>query len=98
MMSNIKELDKFSRYFVFKGVQIIVQSRLGQRIATKCNSKGNDWFNIAINDIKDVNEQTRKCTDVSVDKDSPNKFTVKSDWRICCEISLKTNEGDSMVS
>src|SRR6266487_1649695 len=100
---SINELDKFVRHFVLKSVQIIVQSRLGgEKVATLCNPRGNDWFNLSINDIKDINEQTKKCLENVGEKDKgvddtgvPGVgMTIKSDWRICCEISVKTNEGD----
>jgi autophagy-related protein 13 len=102
---SVKDLEKFVKYFVLKSVQVIVQSRLGsQRIATQCNPKGNDWFNLAINDIKDINEQTKKCIEsINSTLDSDRKqtinsfITVRNDWKICCEISLKTNEGNSMI-
>ncbi|KAI1301527.1 Autophagy-related protein 13 [Halotydeus destructor] len=104
-----KELDKFTRHFVQKAVQIIVQSRLGgDRIKTDCNKNGNDWFNIAIHDIRDVKEQANKCIDTlgsepessatSEESSSKDKFfSLATDWRLCCEISLKTTEGESMV-
>lgn len=104
---SLRELEKYTRHFLQKTVQIVVGSRLGgERIQTNCCPKGNDWFNIAITDISDVNEQTRKCMDAlgsdsqtSTDENDGAKggFTLAKDWRLCCEISLKTNEGESMV-
>ena len=59
---SVKDLEKFVRHFVLKCVQVIVQSRLGSKpIKTISNPRGNDWFNLAINDIKDINDQTKKC-------------------------------------
>ena len=42
-----KDLDKYIRFFVIKAVQIIVQSRLGERKHTHCRtvSAGSDWVN-----------------------------------------------------
>ncbi|CAG2159782.1 unnamed protein product [Oppiella nova] len=105
MEMSVKDLEKFVRHFVLKCVQVIVQSRLGsQRIKTESNNRGNDWFNLAINDIKDINEQTRKCLEsIGCDLDCHQKqtntslMTIKSDWKICCEISLKTSDGNSMT-
>lgn len=40
-----KDLDKFTKYFVYKCIQIIVQSRLGTKMKTKSKafSTGSDW-------------------------------------------------------
>lgn len=92
--------------FVQKAVHVIVQSRLGgERIRTNCNRNGNDWFNVDIPDIADVADQTKKCLDQlggelpdGDDSDSAKKsFTITSNWRLCCEVSLKTTEGETMV-
>ena len=37
------ELLKFVKFLAFKSTQIIVQSRLGGLIYTKCNNTGSDW-------------------------------------------------------
>lgn len=44
-MQDKKDLDKFTKYLAFKAAQIIVQSRLGEKVNTKCkpNSSGTDW-------------------------------------------------------
>lgn len=101
---TLKELNKFVRHFILKSVQIIVQSRLGsKRISSQCNPTGNDWFNLAINDIKDINEQTKRCLESICNESEQtlngieNSLKVTNEWQICCEVSLKTNEGDSMV-
>lgn len=102
---SVKDLEKFVRHFVLKCVQVIVQSRLGSKpIRTQSNPKGNDWFNLAINDIKDINDQTKKCLESigehlnSSDKQLNNSLiTIKNDWKICCEISLKTTDGNSLI-
>ena len=101
---SVKDLEKFVRHFVLKCVQVIVQSRLGSKtIKTQSNPKGNDWFNLAINDIKDINEQTKKCLESigeqidSNQKTTNSLITIKNDWKICCEISMKTTEGNSMT-
>ena len=40
-----KDLDKFTKYLVYKCIQIIVQSRLGERVKTQSKpvSSGSDW-------------------------------------------------------
>lgn len=37
------EIHKFVKFLAFKSTQIIVQSRLGGLIYTKCNNTGTDW-------------------------------------------------------
>lgn len=91
--SAVNELDKFTRFFIQKAVQVIVQSRLGaQRIKTTCNPVGNDWFNLAIPDLKEISDEVKRCTD-----HMKAGVSVCQKWTVCCEISLKTSEGDSMV-
>ena len=102
---SAKDLEKFVRHFVLKCVQVIVQSRLGaQTVRTESNPKGNDWFNLAINDIIDINEQTKQCLESigsqseRIQKEVNNSLiTIKTDWKICCEISMKTIDGNSMI-
>lgn len=40
-----KDLDKYSKFLAFKTAQIIVQSRLGEKVYTQCTPKTsqNDW-------------------------------------------------------
>lgn len=40
-----RELDKFTKFLVFKAAQIIVQSRLGEKVSTQCKPQttGTDW-------------------------------------------------------
>ena len=40
-----KDLDKFIKFLALKAAQIIVQSRLGEKIQTQCKShlSGTDW-------------------------------------------------------
>lgn len=86
-----KDLNKFQKFFAFKVVQVIVQARLGEKIATssKPNAMGYDWFNLAINDIKEVLEETKKIM-------ANNRLPSKEN-PLCVEVSLKTNEGNTMV-
>lgn len=92
------DLEKYTRYFIHKAIQVIVQSRLGlEKIHTRCDPGGNDFFNLAIKDYKDVTETVTKCLDSIDDTSDQKKFTIKKEWNICCEISLKNSEGDSMV-
>jgi len=40
-----QDLEKYTRFLAIKATQIIVQSRLGEPVATKCkpSSSGTDW-------------------------------------------------------
>src|SRR5688500_11805143 len=85
--------QNFTRHFIQKAVQIVVQARLGEgRQSTNCNPSGRDWFNLAITDLKDVNHQVKICLDKA-----SQPVSLKRRWRFCIEISLKTNDGESMI-
>ncbi|XP_046850193.1 autophagy-related protein 13-like [Xenia sp. Carnegie-2017] len=86
-----KDLNKFQKFFSFKVVQVIVQSRLGEKISaiSKPNAMGYDWFNLAITDIHEVLEETKKVMG--------NNRLPSVDSPLCVEVSLKTNEGNTMV-
>ena len=40
-----KDLDKFTKYLIYKCIQVIVQSRLGEKVRTQSKpvSSGSDW-------------------------------------------------------
>ncbi|XP_058835891.1 autophagy-related protein 13 homolog [Topomyia yanbarensis] len=86
-------LEKFVKILAMKSAQIIVQSRLGEKIKTDCNPKssGNDWFNIAIDDQSDVLKETKKVLDVNQHE------SIVTRLPLCVEISLQTVEGDNMI-
>lgn len=85
-----KDLEKFTKFLIYKSLQIIVQSRLGEKIQAKSKpfSSGADWFNLAIKDIAEVHAETKKALAGQ---------TALLSQNVCVEISLKTSEGDSMV-
>ncbi|KAL7287501.1 hypothetical protein TKK_0018335 [Trichogramma kaykai] len=87
-MHDRRDLEKFTKFLALKCAQIIVQSRLGQKVDVKCKPLGTDWFNLAIQDIPEVYMEAKKalCEDI-----------VSSSLPLCVEISLKTAEGDRMV-
>ncbi|XP_047369342.1 autophagy-related protein 13 homolog isoform X3 [Vespa velutina] len=89
-MQDKKDLDKFTKFLALKAAQIIVQSRSGEKVCTKCkpNSSGTDWFNLAIQDLPDVLAEAKRalCGEI-----------VNSTIPLCIEISLRTVEGDTMV-
>ena len=74
-----------------KAVQVIIQSRLGERLAAASNpdtTAGTTWFNLAVKDSSEVQSETKRSLAGSVP--SPGLPLV-------CEVSLKTAEGDSLV-
>ncbi|XP_044731460.1 autophagy-related protein 13 homolog [Chrysoperla carnea] len=85
-----KELDKFTKFLALKAAQIIVQSRLGEKIQTqgKPYTSGADWFNLAIKDLPDVLAEAKQAI-------SSELGTTR--LPLCVEISLRTAEGDTMV-
>ncbi|KAL5012228.1 hypothetical protein ScPMuIL_010779 [Solemya velum] len=85
-----KDLEKYTKFFIYKTLQIIVQSRLGEKIRTKSKpfSSGTDWFNLAVRDIPEVQAEAKKALS--------NQQPILGQ-NVCVEISLKTAEGDQMV-
>lgn len=51
-MQDKKDLDKFTKFLALKTAQIIVQSRSGEKVNTKCkpNSSGTDWVSPSLYD------------------------------------------------
>ena len=95
---SLNDLDKFTRFFVQKAVQVIVQSRLGgDRVRTRCNPRASDWFNLSIPDDKEVTDRTRRCFDTIAAEWEGRKLTVTKGWQVCCEVSLKNSSGECMV-
>ncbi|XP_067125197.1 autophagy-related protein 13-like [Centruroides vittatus] len=85
-----KRLERFTKSLVLKTVQVIVQSRLGEKVKTHSNrhSSATDWFNLAIPDEMDVQIETKKALAGQI----PNL-----EDSTCVEISLTTVDGDTLV-
>ncbi|ALC46554.1 Atg13 [Drosophila busckii] len=87
-----KDLEKFIKFLALKATQVVVQSRLGEKISTQCNPlAGNDWFNIVVHDHPDVLEETKRALALK-----PGDSILQR-LPLCVEISLKTTEGDQMI-
>ncbi|CAH1121921.1 unnamed protein product [Ceutorhynchus assimilis] len=86
-----KELDKFTKFLALKATEVIVQSRLGEKVSTPCkpHATGPDWFNLNINDLPEVVIEAKKVLNSDL-------FLTKK-FPFCIEISLRTAEGDNMV-
>ncbi|CAF0848726.1 unnamed protein product [Didymodactylos carnosus] len=86
-------LEKFTKFFLVKSAQIIIQSRLGERKTTKSKPicSGTEWFHLSIKDIPEVTVNAKKCI-------SDNKLLIDSPYvPFCVEISLRTPERDTMT-
>uniref|UniRef100_A0A1A9WMQ7 Autophagy-related protein 13 n=1 Tax=Glossina brevipalpis TaxID=37001 RepID=A0A1A9WMQ7_9MUSC len=87
-----KDLEKFIKFLALKSTQVVVQSRLGEKMQTKCSPlAGNDWFNIVVEDHPDVYAETKRALALQ-----PGE-TILQRLPLCIEISLKTSEGDQMI-
>ncbi|EDW24520.1 GL24192 [Drosophila persimilis] len=92
MAEGFKDLEKFIKFLALKSTQVVVQSRLGEKIQTQCNPlAGNDWFNIVVQDHPEVMEETKRALALK-----PSESILQR-LPLCVEISLKTTEGDQMV-
>ncbi|XP_023247116.1 autophagy-related protein 13 homolog, partial [Copidosoma floridanum] len=89
-MQEKRDLEKFTKFLALKAAQIIVQSRSGTKINTKCkpHSSGVDWFNLSIQDSLDVLTEARQVL---------CKELISSINPFCIEISLRTMENEVMV-
>ncbi|XP_030371191.1 autophagy-related protein 13 homolog [Scaptodrosophila lebanonensis] len=87
-----KDLEKFIKFLALKSTQVVVQSRLGEKMQTQCNPlAGNDWFNIVVQDHPDVCDETKRALALK-----PGESILQR-LPLCVEISLKTVEGDQMI-
>ena len=86
-----KEIEKYVKFLSQKMVQVIVQSRLGEKVCTpsKANASPSDWFNLGIEDIPEVVLETKKAL--------KGQLLSIGSPPLCVEISLKTVEGDSLI-
>uniref|UniRef100_W8BCX5 Autophagy-related protein 13 n=1 Tax=Ceratitis capitata TaxID=7213 RepID=W8BCX5_CERCA len=88
-----KDIEKFIKFLAIKSTQVVVQSRLGEKIQTQCKAKasGSDWFNVVISDHPDIYAETKLALALE-----PGQ-SILSRLPLCVEISLRTVEGDQMV-
>uniref|UniRef100_A0A1B6FSP8 Autophagy-related protein 13 n=1 Tax=Cuerna arida TaxID=1464854 RepID=A0A1B6FSP8_9HEMI len=85
---DLEYLEKLIKFFALKSAQIIVQARLGGKVHTECNpdSTQTDWFNLAIKDLPEVLAEAKKAMGSS-----------GSRLPLCVEISLRTNDQETMM-
>uniref|UniRef100_A0A2R5LA97 Autophagy-related protein 13 n=2 Tax=Ornithodoros turicata TaxID=34597 RepID=A0A2R5LA97_9ACAR len=86
-----KELEKFTKFLAYKSVQVIVQSRLGEKQKTRSKpySTGSDWFNLDIPDLPEVQAEVKRAMG--------GQIPAAGGPSLCTEISLQTAEGDSLA-
>jgi len=81
-----KDLERFSKFFAYKVVQVIVQSRLGEKIrcSSRSTSYSNDWFNLCIEDNPEILKHTKAALGANSLPSPP----------LLVEISLKPADSD----
>lgn len=85
-------LVQYTKHFIRKAVQIIVQSRLGDKKPTKSRvyAYNSDWFNLSIKDIAQITSMTKSSLG-----NIESLFNINSPF--CIEISLRTPENQTMI-
>jgi len=81
-----QEMEQLSKLMTMKSVQIIVQSRMGEKLHTYCTNQ-NSSMNVAIKEIPDVITETKLALSNGLGDSVP----------LCVEIFLKTVDGDTMT-
>ena len=89
---DCKDLEKYLRYFVYKSAQIIVQSRLGERLSlpSKQFATGADWFNLTVHDDSDVLSEVKRIYPGSGGGLAGGDI-------VCVETLLRTRSGSAML-
>lgn len=88
-----KDIEKFVKFLIQKFCQIVVQSRLGEKLQTSCiaNASSNGWFNLNIQEHPEVQAETKNALNLQQNE------SIFSRLPISVEISLKTFDDDKMV-
>ena len=83
-----KDLERFSKFFTCKVVQVIVQSRLGEKIkcCSRPTSSASDWFNLSIDDNPEILKHTKAAISTNSLPSPP----------LLVEISLKTADSKTL--
>ena len=89
---DCKDLEKYLRYFVYKSAQIIVQSRLGERLSlpSKQFATGADWFNLTVHDDADVLSEIKRIYPGS-------GGGLAGGDVVCVETLLRTKSGSAVL-
>ncbi|XP_050538084.1 autophagy-related protein 13 homolog isoform X2 [Daktulosphaira vitifoliae] len=81
-----QEMEQLTKLMTMKSAQIIVQSRMGEKLHTSCSSQ-NSSMNVAIKEFPDVIAETKLALSNGLGDSVP----------LCIEIFLKTVDGDTMT-
>jgi autophagy-related protein 13 len=102
-LTNIKFLSKqeresllqYTKHFVRKAVQIVVQSRLGEKKPTKSRvyAYNTDWFNLSIKDLAQITAMTKSSLGAAETLFGGSGQSAP----LCVEISLRTPENQTMI-
>lgn len=83
------KLEKFAKFFIFKSSQIIVESRLGEKVSTACKPTA---------DLKDFYVNNKSVSGVlKIIKSMLDGDILRTKLPWCVEISLHAEECDKMV-
>ncbi|KAK4298998.1 hypothetical protein Pmani_028705 [Petrolisthes manimaculis] len=85
-----RELARLTKILTQKIVQVVVQSRLGEKALTKSKTpaQGSDWFNLGIEDLAEIQQETKRGLGGHLpDVGKP----------LVVEILLRTPESDNLV-
>lgn len=101
-----KELDRYNRNFVMKTLQVIVQSRCGEKSKyTAKENSGLEWFSLPIPDLQELTAVARKTlgsgplltnpinVEISLKKKESNNYIFLEVW----SVSLDTESKDPDV-
>ncbi|XP_050690330.1 autophagy-related protein 13-like [Eriocheir sinensis] len=85
-----RELGRLTKILTQKVVQVVIQSRLGEKAHTRSKSpvQGSDWFNLGIEDIGEIQHEAKK----SLGGHLPEKGKP-----LVVEILLRTPTNDTLV-
>ncbi|XP_050422725.1 autophagy-related protein 13 homolog isoform X2 [Adelges cooleyi] len=81
-----QEMEQLTKLMTMKSAQIIVQSRMGEKLHTNCSNQ-NSSMNVAIKELPDVISETKLVLSNGLCDSVP----------LCVEIFLKTVDGDTMT-
>ena len=86
-------LLQYTKHFVRKAVQIVVQSRLGEKKPTKSRvyAYNTDWFNLSIKDLVQITTMTKTSLG------NIEALFSAGTAPFCIEISLRTPENQTMI-
>lgn len=85
-----KEIEKYTRHLLEKFVQMVIQSRQGERCFTRSKvlPSSFDWFNLTITDKQEIVDAT---------KNTLNQQHLEVGQPLFIEITVRTTENEKMT-